>query len=242
MIMNDRLIFAISSTIVHLSVVLGHYCFILYCRKSDYFSKYRIVEDKVDDKLYRKCLIEQFIKFVIVQPVAAYFIFGIMQHFNCSMTGPIPHWTIIMRDIIIAVLSLDTCFYWIHRLLHSKFLYKYIHKQHHEFKVNISINAEYAHAVEDVFSSLFPTFVATTLLGSHGITTLIWIAIRVAEAQDGHSNYCFPWSQYIFLRSPKFHAFHHTHNVGNYGLFFMWDYICGTDQHYKTYLANQKVK
>ena len=37
------------------------------------------------------------------------------------------------------------------------------------------------------------------------------------------------------------HDFHHSHNSGNYGGFFMfWDWACGTDAAYKRHLRAAK--
>jgi len=37
------------------------------------------------------------------------------------------------------------------------------------------------------------------------------------------------------------HDFHHSHNTGNFGGFFIfWDWICGTDGRYNNFLAKKK--
>jgi len=44
----------------------------------------------------------------------------------------------------------DTWHYWIHRLMHDKRLYKYVHKIHHSYQAPFGMVAEYAHPVETV--------------------------------------------------------------------------------------------
>ena len=37
------------------------------------------------------------------------------------------------------------------------------------------------------------------------------------------------------------HDFHHSHNTGNFGGFFVfWDWVCGTNESYAKFLAKQK--
>ena len=42
----------------------------------------------------------------------------------------------------------DTWHYWVHRLMHDRKLYKYVHKVHHNFQAPFGMVAEYAHPVE----------------------------------------------------------------------------------------------
>ena len=44
----------------------------------------------------------------------------------------------------------DTWHYWVHRLLHHRSIYKYVHKVHHHFQAPFGMVAEYAHPVETV--------------------------------------------------------------------------------------------
>ena len=63
-------------------------------------------------------------------------------------TTPLPSLFSIIFQIILFMTVADTIFYWTHRLLHHRALYKHIHKQHHQFKNTIGIAAEYAHPVK----------------------------------------------------------------------------------------------
>jgi len=70
----------------------------------------------------------------------------------------------------------DTVFYWGHRTLHTKYLYKYIHKKHHTFNDTICIAYIYAHPVEYFFSNILPMIVGPALLKSnvHFVTFFLW--------------------------------------------------------------------
>ena len=140
----------------------------------------------------------------------------------------------------------DFAFYWVHRLLHQKALYPYIHKVHHEYNNPIGISAEYAHPIEFFFANIIPTSMGVKLLGSkvHLATYLLWGTLRIFETIDGHCGYEFSWSPYRLLPlsgSANYHNYHHTHNVGNYGSFFMvWDVLMGTNKSYFSYLSKKE--
>ncbi len=52
------------------------------------------------------------------------------------------------------------------------------------------------------------------------------IVIRVFKTYDQHSGYNFPWC--LGGTHSRYHDFHHTHNVGNYGRNELWDVVFGT--------------
>jgi sterol desaturase/sphingolipid hydroxylase (fatty acid hydroxylase superfamily) len=127
----------------------------------------------------------------------------------------------------------DFFFHMTHRFMHLKYMYPYFHKRHHEFKVTISIAAEYSHPVDYLISSLIPSTLGANLLGTrmHMFTLCLWYFIRIAETSDGHSGYDFPWSPFRilpFTTNATYHDFHHLKNVGNYSsVFRIWDTIFG---------------
>ena len=104
----------------------------------------------------------------------------------------------------------------------------------------IGISAEYAHPVEVLLSNFLPFFAAPYVIMElselHLVTFCIYTVLRkeysnishagVFETVDAHSGYEFPFSPGIILRlgsNATFHDYHHTHNIGNYGLFMFWD-------------------
>jgi len=144
----------------------------------------------------------------------------------------------IMGTIIFCMICEDFTFYFSHRLLHWRVIYPYIHKIHHQHIITIGIAAEYAHPIEFIFGNLIPTTMGSMILGEkmHFYTYILWVLIRLGETIDGHCGYEFSWSPYRlvpFSTSASYHAFHHSHNVGNYSSFFsLWDTIFNTNKIY----------
>lgn len=140
----------------------------------------------------------------------------------------------------------DFAFYWAHRFLHTPFLYKRIHKIHHEFVNSVSIAATYAHPIEYLLGNTVPTALGFMILGKkcHYVTYMIWIFIRMLETVDGHCGYEFSWSPYRLLPlsgSSEYHNYHHSHNVGTFGSFFtFWDTVLGTNKDYFEYKAKKE--
>jgi fatty acid hydroxylase domain-containing protein 2 len=85
---------------------------------------------------------------------------------------PTFHWVLV--ELAVCILIEEIGFYYSHRFLHSKYLYKYIHKQHHEWTSPIAITAVYCHPVEHIFSNLLPPFLGVYIMGSHVATAWLW--------------------------------------------------------------------
>ena len=142
----------------------------------------------------------------------------------------------------------DFGFYWAHRLLHIPFLYKHLHKKHHEYNITIGLAAEYSHPLEFILSNSIPTGLGSIILGSrcHIFTWYMWLFVRILETTDGHCGYEFSWSPFRLLPlsgSANYHNFHHSHNAGNFSSFFTyWDTIFQTNKPYLRHLAQQKKK
>ena len=147
--------------------------------------------------------------------------------------------------------------------MHTRYLYKYIHKIHHKYSAPFGLAAEYAHPAE-VFILGAGTICGPLLYcyftqNLHLLTVLIWIVLRLFQAIDAHSGYgqylkclfChdkvllafldFPWSlNHIlpFWSGAEHHDFHHMAFTNNFSTSFRWwDRIFGTDVKYREYRA-----
>eukprot|EP00045_Choanoeca_perplexa_P003762 m.33273 g.33273 ORF g.33273 m.33273 type:complete len:268 (+) comp12216_c0_seq3:255-1058(+) len=223
--------------------------FLTLCYRNNWFPAQRIrpVTKMPSDQLVTKALWHVLLANVILVPVMLYFgTYPALQWRGCDLSGALPSWYAVVRDILVAMMVEDTMFYWIHRTLHHKSLYKHIHKQHHLFGNSIGIAAEYAHPVEAILGNVIPFWAGPLLMKSNLWTMLIWFVLRVWEATDSHSGYAFEWSPWNLLQRVQGgaarHDYHHSHNIGSYGSFFkFWDWIMGTDQQFNEFMAKQQA-
>jgi len=138
-------------------------------------------------------------------------------------------------SIVCAILIHDTWFYWTHRLVHHRKLFRYFHRVHH-LSHNPSPWAAYAFdPAEAVIQALiFPLvlFVMPMHPGAFGIF-MIW---QIVHNILGHTGYeIYPrWLMDTWLgkvlNTPTNHAMHHEKLKGNYGLYFnIWDRLMKTN-------------
>lgn len=186
--------------------------------------------------------------------------------FRDKMYEAIPTWEIWVLHLAFNFFLCDLGDYWNHRMFHSPWLYKTFHKQHHEFKSTIGLTAVYASPLCDLFVNSLPTMVGSLIWRPHPLIFLVFVAIRIEEAVEGllrekkyktkntvintnlniqtieHCGFEIPFSIWSLFRDNGHHDFHHSHNIGCYGTFGFWDFICGTDKHYRQYQLKQGIQ
>jgi 4-alpha-methyl-delta7-sterol-4alpha-methyl oxidase len=138
--------------------------------------------------------------------------------------GELPAWYVIVGQVLFFIVLDDFLYYWMHRTLHTPWLYKHVHSVHHRITTPFALTGNYMHAVEFMLTS---TLVMTgpSLVGAHVVTLWAWIVFRQLEAADGHSGYDVPWNPALlvpFYKGPAYHDFHHRRFFGNYAGFFAY--------------------
>jgi sterol desaturase/sphingolipid hydroxylase (fatty acid hydroxylase superfamily) len=243
---SERIVFVIGSFIAHIGTFWVLNIFLYFCYRNSWFMKYRIQGAQLPSwELIKECLQHVVFNQFIMQPIALYFAYPMFVRAGMDVRAAAPSVLTILRDFIVCIALNDTLFYWAHRTLHHGSIYKYIHKQHHRFKVNIGIASEFAHPVEDMLANVLPTIAGCLVMGSHPLTLWIWLVLRITETVDAHSGYNFPFSPFHalpFQGGADRHDFHHSHNVGCYGSFtIFWDWITGTDMQYLKFKEGKQV-
>lgn len=135
----------------------------------------------------------------------------------------------LLTVLIIAVVH-DTYYYWAHRWMHSKLLFRHVHRVHHEF-TNPTPFASYAfHPFEAVIELAIIGALLLVLpihMGAIAVYFVIFTALNVVS----HLGFeLYPaWISRWFITSMH-HNLHHTRFVGHYMLLFnIWDRAVGTN-------------
>ncbi|KAH8336112.1 hypothetical protein KR074_003297 [Drosophila pseudoananassae] len=129
-----------------------------------------------------------------------------------------------IRDLVVFVILEEIMFYYAHRLLHHKSIYKYVHKKHHEWTSPIAAITLYAHPVEHIVANLMPVALSIAFLGTHVALAWVIFALAIVNSMSDHTGYSFPWSG----GSVKFHDYHHAKFNYNYGVLGILDKLHGT--------------
>lgn len=130
----------------------------------------------------------------------------------------------------------DFYFYWTHRLLHSRWLFRRVHGVHHRSR-NPSPWAAYAfHPVEALVNSLV-TPLALLVVPLHGLVLFAFAIHQIVRNAHGHlaietmpRGFARHWLGGRFTTTTHHHL-HHETAQGNYGLWFtFWDRWMGTER------------
>lgn len=168
----------------------------------------------------------------------------VLRDMGITRDGPLPSGAVILCNIVYFFLVEDFFNYWLHRLLHTPWLYRHIHSVHHTFDAPFSITAAHAHPVEVVVLAI-PTFIGPLLVSPHLYTLMLWQLFRNFEAIDIHSGYEIPFSFKTFFPAyagAAHHDYHHYMHSGNFASVFTWcDRLYNTDLGYLNFKAKRKA-
>jgi 4-alpha-methyl-delta7-sterol-4alpha-methyl oxidase len=132
--------------------------------------------------------------------------------------GEPPPWIEVLWQLPIFLLVDDIGTYFVHRAMHTRWLYRRVHIVHHRITEPISLDGGYFHPVENELICII-ALAGPIIVGAHIYTIYSWAVLRQWLAADGHSGYVFPWSPGRLLPGylgPAFHDWHHRRCTGNF--------------------------
>lgn len=137
-------------------------------------------------------------------------------------------------SIVLCGFIFDTYFYWTHRLMHWRPIFKYVHLGHHR-SVSPTPWAIYAFQPTEAVIQFLVTVALVVFLPLHPVALFVFLFWNTLTNVAGHTGYELmpPWiSSSVFFRGMNtvaHHDTHHTHLSKNFGAFFnWWDRMMGT--------------
>jgi Delta7-sterol 5-desaturase len=143
-------------------------------------------------------------------------------------------WIYFVGSPLVAALLHDTYYYWVHRFMHHKRIFKYVHRIHHR-SLNPTPWAIYSfHPTEAILTYLiFPLLIF--FLPLHPIALGALLLHNLVVNIGGHTGFELASKFYAkhwllkYNNVVTFHDMHHTNTRCNYGLYFnIWDRIMNT--------------
>jgi Delta7-sterol 5-desaturase len=144
-------------------------------------------------------------------------------------------WVWYFVSIGIMILMHDAYFYWTHRAMHHRALYRHFHRTHHQ-SLDPTPWAAYSFSPLEalVQAGIGPLIIFT--LPCHPSAFAIFMLWQISFNVFGHCGYeLYPrWFLNspigFLLNSPTHHTLHHEQFVGNFSLYFnLWDRLFGTN-------------
>ncbi|MBY0426709.1 MAG: sterol desaturase family protein [Cytophagales bacterium] len=175
----------------------------------------------------------------IVHSIQTAVVFGLIS--IVVLHSPMTSYTLIYRNIseyawwwipvsvLLALVFHDTYFYWMHRFMHSKWVYKHVHLVHHK-STNPSPWASYSfHILEGILEGMV-IVPLVMIIPMHPLALAIFIFFGFMINVYGHLGFeilpnRFQNSAWFkILNTSVYHNMHHSHVQGNYSLYFRhWD-------------------
>jgi len=195
-----------------------------------WLKRYKIQDnEKVDPKRMLKALPRILFNQLIVGYAVMELGYFLGKWRGCSFDRQLPTFPWVVYEMFVFIVVEEILFYYSHRLLHHKRIYKYVHKIHHEWTAPTGIVSIYAHPLEHLLSNALPPLVGPLLCGSHVATSWLWYMLVLFSTTISHSGYHFP-----FLPSPESHDFHHLKFTQCYGVLGVLDRLHGTDNLFRS--------
>ena len=181
-----------------------------YLIKNNKFKDYRINTDLKDleyNKINKSFIVSSYNSLFINLQFRVLLFYPLSNYLN--LNKPINEYSYIhiMISIILSLVFTDILFYTFHRMMHyNKYLYKNIHRVHHDIVNPYSISFQYCHTIESIMNETSVTL-PIILSGLPYEMMYIWFI-------GAHLNTCVSHSGYI---NPE-HDNHHHYKICEFGV------------------------
>ena len=174
---------------------------------------------------------------VVLFSLVGFCVYAGSQHGMFSIYGSaLPGSGQLLFEFALLVLLHDTWFYWAHRGMHTRWLFRRVHRLHHKSRTPTPWAAYSFAPPEAIIEAAFLP-VAGLLISTHEITVLLFVSHMILRNVIGHAGFeIFPgwWLRVPLVRcvtTTTHHDLHHSNGGYNFGLYFTWWDRCMNTEH-----------
>ncbi|XP_027109501.1 methylsterol monooxygenase 2-2 isoform X2 [Coffea eugenioides] len=115
----------------------------IYLERAGWLSKYKIQTKNNTPAAQEKCISRLLLYHFCVNLPVMVFSYPVFRYMGMRSSLPLPSWKVISTQILFYFILEDFVFYWGHRILHTKWLYKHVHSVHHEVLETVEAHCGY---------------------------------------------------------------------------------------------------
>ncbi len=144
-------------------------------------------------------------------------------------------WWYLPVSLILSLIIHETYYYWLHRLMHHRRVFRYVHKVHHESNITSPFTAFSFHPLEGLLQAIiFPLTLLVLPLSIYVI--IVQLVIMTLSSVINHLNIeLYPHNFHKhrigkWIIGATHHSLHHKQFRYNFGLYFtFWDKLKSTE-------------
>jgi lathosterol oxidase len=163
-----------------------------------------------------------------------FFAAGLLPHTLAYQNVDDYGWPWLCASVLVLLFAQDTAFYWFHRLIHSRALFRTVHATHHR-SVHPTAWATYSVHPYEALGNAVIVLLLLFVIPIHPLAYIGFQTISTLHTTYAHCGREFAPKHWLLGRVARFinfsvhHYHHHRYARDNYGLYFVfWDWLMGT--------------
>lgn len=226
----------ISVSAIRYFVIAGLPFLLFYKLFTSYFTKSKIQDKQASRKDFIREILHSMQTTLVFTAVAMIVLFTPLKQHTLiyDKLTDFPIWWVPV-SLVLSLIIHDTYFYWMHRLLHHKKIFRLTHLVHHK-SINPSPWASYSFHFLEAWTEGGVLILLAFVLPMHTLTIGLFTVAGFIINVYGHLGYEIAPRRlrnsilFEVFNTSTYHNLHHSKFKGNYGLYFrVWDRLMKTE-------------